>query len=572
MNIQSHLINTNHAAGREGRQVAGVVLHTIVGTIGSAQERFSNPQNQVSANYGIALDGTIWQWVREEDTAYCNGNWESNLTTISIEHEDNGDYNGPRSPQLYDTSSDLVADICRRYSIPCDRSHIKGHCEVIDRSRYPGGTACPDSLDLDRIVTMAAAKLNPPAPTAPAQAQHPYTVENITSREMIADVDRIEWDLDSTDWTSFSNNPRGTLTAQTPVTVIAIAHHHLGSRYYMTDPMIARGYNVADLHDYASPAPAAPVLQPTSPDPVTAAIIYERLPAAVDYKTKLQPTNAYNFNHTSWPAIGSDIDYQLNKDSIFVAVGRAKHQLGAVYMMNDLAFGDADKTGTPTKCSGINVADLDTEQSPAQPVTPTLPVEVLPIATALVADKIPVTITPTPSVTPVKPTAPKEPLTIIESLTADEIEWAKRSYRQIVKPMITTEAVIVKDLENKLAPVTIGARKLLPQAGELWLRGEKFIRAIPSEAEGKWYLYPARLAMPVAPAQRARAEELLKTIWDRYHPEIQEVEDEIDKLFRDSMNFAEDVGSEVSVKINTLHGRERLIDSFGRIVFRKNKK
>lgn len=142
--------------GHDMTQPSWVVLHTMVGTLTAANARFQQSAEQASATYGVALDGTVSQWVDEKDAAWANGasgqggkgdNWDS----ISIEHEDAGDYNGPRTPELYAASADLVYDVCTRYSVPIDRAHIIGHRECDFAS-----TACPDALDLDRIVAMAA--------------------------------------------------------------------------------------------------------------------------------------------------------------------------------------------------------------------------------------------------------------------------------------------------------------------------------------------------------------------------------------------------------------------------------
>lgn len=161
MNIQKHIVtSSNWDTGRGGNKVSGIVLHTMVGTTASAQSRFNDPSSQVSVHYGVSLDGSITQWVEEPNTAYQAGNYAVNQKTIGIEHEDNGNANDSvRTAAEYESSSDLVADICRRYGISCDTSHIFLHKNVIDRSVYPGGTACPDGLDTNKIIAMAKAKL-----------------------------------------------------------------------------------------------------------------------------------------------------------------------------------------------------------------------------------------------------------------------------------------------------------------------------------------------------------------------------------------------------------------------------
>ncbi len=143
--------------GHDMGEPCWVVLHTMVGWATAADARFQQATEQASATYAVKLDGTVLQWVDEKDAAWADGatgrgGKGDNLDSISIEHEDGGDYNGPRTPRLYVASGALVRDICTRYGIPIDRRHIIGHRECDYAS-----TACPDALDLDRIVATAAA-------------------------------------------------------------------------------------------------------------------------------------------------------------------------------------------------------------------------------------------------------------------------------------------------------------------------------------------------------------------------------------------------------------------------------
>lgn len=167
--------------------ISKIVIHTMVGSVAGTTARFNDPFSSVSANYGIGLDGTIYQWVPENQVAYGNGLYSSNQTSISIEHEDGGNFNGPRPDILYHSSALLIADICRFYGIPCDRAHIIKHSEV----PYP--TTCPDGLDIDRLVQMAFLILNPPpAPTpsqapqfAPDNAIDPVTLRKATAYQQV---------------------------------------------------------------------------------------------------------------------------------------------------------------------------------------------------------------------------------------------------------------------------------------------------------------------------------------------------------------------------------------------------
>jgi hypothetical protein len=123
-----------------------IVIHSTVGTVQSAINRFGTIGTQVSAHYIIGNDGKLYQGLEEYYTAYHSGNYNVNQRSIGIEHEW---YQGIHpSDALYDTSSKLVADICKFYNIPCDRQHIKKHSEIVP-------TACPNEIDVDRIVNQA---------------------------------------------------------------------------------------------------------------------------------------------------------------------------------------------------------------------------------------------------------------------------------------------------------------------------------------------------------------------------------------------------------------------------------
>lgn len=158
----------NYNTTRLGYPIRGIIIHTIVGSLQSADAAFNSPTRQASAHYGVECDGSvIHQWVREADTAWHCGRYYpdaadplSNVNTIGIEHCDGGQPLAPRSDGLYACSAQLVKEVCARYGIPINRTFIRKHTEV--SVLY---TACPDTLDIDRIVAMANGTYNPPQPT-----------------------------------------------------------------------------------------------------------------------------------------------------------------------------------------------------------------------------------------------------------------------------------------------------------------------------------------------------------------------------------------------------------------------
>lgn len=132
----------NYEVGRREKTVKQIVLHWIVGKLAAADATFQDANRQASAHYGVG-NKVIHQYVKEEDTAYHAGNFDINLESIGIEHEGGPDL--PISEDTYKTSIELITSLCKKYTIPADRNHIRIHKEF-------KATQCPGTLDVDRIV------------------------------------------------------------------------------------------------------------------------------------------------------------------------------------------------------------------------------------------------------------------------------------------------------------------------------------------------------------------------------------------------------------------------------------
>lgn len=196
-----------------------IVIHTMVGTWQAAASRFDNPTQQVSAHYGVKLDGGLIHWLEETFTAYHAGNLSMNRRSIGIEHEDGGNYNGVRPDILYTSSAKLVADICLFYAIPVDRSHILKHSEVI-------ATGCPDALDIDRIVREAQALALPlPNPGyAPTFEGQTVMKDGIQYKSYKDSTGKLLWRIEPvvvTDWQAkYNQEVIKSLALQTQVTTL----------------------------------------------------------------------------------------------------------------------------------------------------------------------------------------------------------------------------------------------------------------------------------------------------------------------------------------------------------------
>lgn len=263
-----------------------IVLHTTVSTRDSAASRFTSPAGGASPTYMVDLDGSIYQYVRETDGPWTNGVNDgvgSNLDSITIEHVDNKDYNGPRTPELYEASAQLVADISRRRGIPLIHrgagGGVIGHREVAS----PGNqTACPDGLDVARIIARANEILHPPPPPKPPDPQPDSRPEWVRNQKPLAAPQN---------FTLYSEVPIISLSDGTghagmvPVGPLQVAFetHCFGQDWWQTGYGAQHGHGLLKS-DVAKasvappptpapepvPAPPAPTPAPTPPQPAPA--------------------------------------------------------------------------------------------------------------------------------------------------------------------------------------------------------------------------------------------------------------------------------------------------------------
>lgn len=161
----------NYGIARHGFKVEAVVVHLMDGSLqgtdswfgmGLAERQHAQPSASVSsAHYGIGKDGTLHQYVKEEDRAYHAGNvsgqtWTNpkigvinpNLWTVGIEHE--GHPADPWPDAMYQTSASLIAEIATRYGFSISRATVVGHHEIFKPKVCPG-----PNCDLDHLVAMA---------------------------------------------------------------------------------------------------------------------------------------------------------------------------------------------------------------------------------------------------------------------------------------------------------------------------------------------------------------------------------------------------------------------------------
>ena len=159
----------NFWAGRGGERVRAVCLHVSEGSRAGVLSWFGNPKSDASAHYLVNKDGSVWQFVREEDTAWANGevrspdrrirwlddclrrNQNPNRLTIAVETERR--WQEPLTEPQYRALVELLRGILTRHALPADREHIVPHSAIDGVNR----ANCPGNLDWDRLFADLAA-------------------------------------------------------------------------------------------------------------------------------------------------------------------------------------------------------------------------------------------------------------------------------------------------------------------------------------------------------------------------------------------------------------------------------
>ena len=163
----------NFTQGREGRSIQKITLHHMAARWSAQRlgESFQNPERFGSSHYGIGFEGEIGQYVGEEDTAWTDANWESNLVSVTIECA-NSAFGAPWpvSEKTVDSLVRLVADIAKRNKLG---PLVKG-VNFTWHQMY-AATACPGETLLgrvDEIISRANVSLSEEEETLPMKIRY----------------------------------------------------------------------------------------------------------------------------------------------------------------------------------------------------------------------------------------------------------------------------------------------------------------------------------------------------------------------------------------------------------------
>lgn len=108
----------NYTKGRSGRSIEAITIHHMAGRLTAKQcgGIFQAKGRYGSSHYGVGYDGSIANYVDEEDTAWTNSNWDSNCKSVTIEISDN-DNSWYVNDITLNAVIKLVADIAKRRNL-----------------------------------------------------------------------------------------------------------------------------------------------------------------------------------------------------------------------------------------------------------------------------------------------------------------------------------------------------------------------------------------------------------------------------------------------------------------------
>ena len=150
----------NYMIGRNGVKISEITIHHMAGVL-TAEEcgrLFQNPNKASSTHYGIGKNGETGLYVDEKNTAYANGNFESNLRSVTIEVSNStvgGDY--PVADNVLNILIQIVADIAKRNNL----GKLVNGVNLMPHNKYIA-TSCPGRYLLSKMDYIAneANKIN----------------------------------------------------------------------------------------------------------------------------------------------------------------------------------------------------------------------------------------------------------------------------------------------------------------------------------------------------------------------------------------------------------------------------
>jgi hypothetical protein len=162
-----------------GDAMSGTVMHTMVGNLPGTVGWFNNKAAQVSAHFGIAQDGSVWQFGPIGQGWCAWAEMQGNSGWYSIEHADDGNTQNPLTPEQIVSSAQILECLSAFAGFPLqvtDSVDVEGYGTHVMGGVAWGGHTCPGpgprAAQRAAIVELAREIRNPPAPAPGAPYRH----------------------------------------------------------------------------------------------------------------------------------------------------------------------------------------------------------------------------------------------------------------------------------------------------------------------------------------------------------------------------------------------------------------
>lgn len=169
-------------------RITEICIHYMAGncSIETCGQIWQTPGRNGSSTYGIGSDGRIACYVDENDIAWCNSNWDSNVRSASIETA-NLQPDSKVTDAALDSLIRLVADIAKRNGMG---TLVKGK-NVTWHSMYTS-TSCPGAYLLSKMdyIVNQANRINQGKPVDPVKPD-PDQIIHVGSKVMINGIHKI---------------------------------------------------------------------------------------------------------------------------------------------------------------------------------------------------------------------------------------------------------------------------------------------------------------------------------------------------------------------------------------------
>lgn len=349
----------NFTVGRPGGGLDGRNSnHHVVGSAESAVLVFNQAGRQASSHLVITdrTDVAAWQCVDFANTAWCDGNWESNLRTISMEHH--GDWrNGYRNAQVIENSARVVAWL-----------RDQGLVSRPIRHRDVKQTECPAELPVEQIwnrATEIIESYNKPKDTRPDWLKTrvdipPKTVYAQIEGLRLINLNDVNQHADSR---VFGRNQNFLVTSYTDIA---------GHRYLITKSSTDTNAAIGIREWETADAPWTPPVVVEPPKPETPKWSDSVIDDANREMYVLRATQLINLE-TGRPAVdknSKEIWYQAG--DIIKDVSAHTIVREVTYALTEYSYGQV-KAGKAAVANGIKQADLTIDPQATPPGTPANP-------------------------------------------------------------------------------------------------------------------------------------------------------------------------------------------------------